>query len=184
MAGCRTKPKTLPSMALVLPVFRATMINAKKYSKKNKKRLELITVRATDVLYKTMVAYDKEHKSILNYLIDQVKESNNNLAQLKQLYILMNKAGEVAIDCAHKLAPYQSPKLESIEVRNQVEHKFVIRAPAKFKSVEEWAKATGATFQEIDPLKKIEHNIKEPAPSLHDFDSDQDEIETNKKLYN
>lgn len=171
-------------MALVLPVLRVTMFNIKKYSKKKKRPIEFHAVRATDVLYKTMVAYNVEHKRILSFLIDAIKEDNKNIAQLKQLYILMNKAGEVAIDCAHKLAPYQSPKLESIEVKNQVEHRFVIQAPNKVKSIDEWAKMTGATTQELDPTKQIEHKIQEPVQSLHDFDADQDEIETNKKLYN
>lgn len=166
------------------------MLN-KQYAKKAKKHLSRTTLLATDVLYSTMTAYNKEHKSILQYLVELVKANNTNLPQLKQLYMLMNKAGEVAIDCAHKLAPYQSPKLESIEVRNQVEHKFVIRSPEKAKSIEEWAKMTGAQSMDYDPSIKKEEKVQEPAPSIHDFDTDEevsaferDAIETNKLLYN
>src|SRR4029077_12319893 len=156
----------------------------KQYSKKRKKRLDRTVTLATDVLYTTMVAYHNEHKICLQYMIDLVKTNNTNLPQIKQLYMLMNKAGEVAIDCADKLAPHQSPKLESIEVRNQVEHRFVIRSPEKAKSIEEWAKMTGAQTIDYDPNSKKENTIQEPVPSIHDYDEEADEIDTQKRLYN
>lgn len=141
-------------------------------------------LKATDVLYEKMHSYNKEAKEILNYLIEQIKQQNKNSPVLKQMYQLMQRADDIVIDCAHKLAPYQSPKLETIEVRNKVEHKFVLRAPKTVASVEEWAKLTGAEKIAVDEVKA---KIKEQAPiveSLHDFDEIEDEINTQKHLLN
>lgn len=154
------------------------------YSKKVIRRIDHKPLKATEVLYQKMHSYNKEAKEILNYLIEQIKQQNKNSPALKQLYQLMQRADDVVIDCAHKLAPYQSPKLETIEVRNKVEHKFVLRAPKAVSSVEEWAKLTGAeqlAAQEVQV--KVKEQLKE-AESIHDYDSEQDEINTQKHLLN
>jgi len=153
-----------------------------KYLRKRYKPIYVVQTKATDVLYQKMHAYNKEAKEILAYLVKETKERNPNSPALKQLYQMMDKADNIVIDCAHKLAPYQSPKLESIEVRNKVEHKFIIRAPQKITSVEEWTKITGAEQLKQDNFDKKQSVITPPAPSIHDFDTDDDEIETLKRL--
>lgn len=50
----------------------------------------------------------------------------------------MTECKQIAIECASKLAPYQSPKLESIEVNKKVTHRYVIEAPKQFKDSGTW----------------------------------------------
>lgn len=153
------------------------------YSKKRLKIINKHPLKATDVLYEKMHIYNKEAKGILSFLIEQIKIQNKNAPALKSLYQLMQKADDVVIDCAHKLAPYQTPKLESIEVRNRVEHRFVLRAPQVVKSVEDWIKQTGAEKLNIEDFKhKIVDKTSILEPSIHDFE--EDEIQTHKKLLN
>lgn len=167
-----------------------------KYLRKRHKQIYIVQLKATDVLYTKMHAYNNEAKEILKYLIEQTRAQNANaVAEMKKLYSLMDKADAIAIDCAHKLAPYQTPKLESIEVKNRVEHRFIIRAPQKIATLEEWTKKTGAEQLKTDQLTKKIDELTPPAPSIHDFDCDEgaiassehselvrDEINTRKRL--
>lgn len=149
-----------------------------------RKRIKIIhtpALKATDVLYTKMHTYNKEAKEILNYLITEIKNNNKNSPALKQLYLLMQKADDIVIDCAHKLAPYQTPKLESIEVKSRIEHKFVIRSPQQVKSVEEWMKVTGAELVKLDD-KAEDVSIKDIIEDK--YDPEQDEIDTYKGLLN
>jgi hypothetical protein len=140
-------------------------------------------LRATDVLYHKMHVYNNEAKAILKILIDRTKTVNTASPVLRELYLLMRKADDIAIDCAHKLAPYQSPKLESIEVKNRVEHRFVLRAPKPIASVDEWTKQTGAERARVEEAMAKTKDIAPVAPSLHDYDEDyEDEIKTHKML--
>lgn len=137
-------------------------------------------LNATEVLYEKMHVYNKEAKEILSYLLEQLKLQNKNSPALKSLYQLMQKADDLVIDCAHKLAPYQSPKLESIEVRNHVEHRFVLRAPKPVANVEDWMKLTGAEKLKSDQINPIKKPLSPIEPSLYDFE--EDEIKTSKLL--
>jgi len=128
--------------------------------------------------------YRKEAKEILEHIIELTLSQNKNSVALKQLYQQIDSANQTVIDCAHKLAPYQTPKLESIEVRNKIEHKFVLRAPQQVKSVDEWMKTTGA--EKLAPEEVIVKKAPEaskPIESIHNYDMDEDEITTQKQLH-
>lgn len=141
------------------------------------RRMRMFTTQAVDVLHRKMHVYDKEAKEILTYLISEMKAQNKNSPALKSLYQMMSKADEVAIECAAKLAPYQTAKLESIEVKSKIQHSFVIRAPQRIANLEDWQKITGATA--LPPDTKVEEKQLAPIqPSIHDFDLEDDEIET------
>ena len=130
---------------------------------------------ATDVLYRKMHVYDKEAKRILDFLITTIKSQPlANSAQLKSLYSLMEKADDRSIECASKLAPYQTPKLESIEVKGKVDHRYVIRSPQPMQSVDQWMKHTGAERLKIEEMTKREKELEPPTPSIHDFSEDED----------
>lgn len=160
-----------------------------KYVKKRKRTIYVTQIKATDVLYEKMHSYNTEARIILNYLIELVKSQNKNSPALKSLYQNMTKLDDVVIDCAHKLAPYQTPKLESIEVRSKVEHKFVLRAPSKIASLEEWTKATGAEKLNSDQINPKAKEMAPIAPSIHDYadmdgdaENDLDEIKTYRSI--
>lgn len=59
-------------------------------------------------------------------------------AKLVEMHKAMMRFNDIVIDCASRLAPYQSSKLQSIEIKKHVEHRFVIQAPAVTQRKEEW----------------------------------------------
>jgi hypothetical protein len=156
-----------------------------KYVRRKYKQLNTRPLRATDVLYEKMHTYNKEAKLCLQEIIKMISAQNKNAPALRELYLLMAKADDIVIDCAHKLAPYQDARLQAIEVKTKVEHRFVLRAPTPVKNVQEWINQTGAEKLLLEDKmgNKIEvESESAPAPSIHDFE--EDEVETNKRLLN
>jgi hypothetical protein len=144
-----------------------------KHAKLRHRAIHVPMTKATDVLYRKMVAYNTEATAILEYLTEVMRQTNPNSVEMVRLYNLMIKKDETVIDCAHKLAPYQTPKLESVEVKSRIEHKFVIKAPNHMSSVEDWAKKTGADNMDITEHTNKEVKFKEVKPSLQDFDQEE-----------
>lgn len=134
------------------------------------------------VLLRTMRIADTLQQQICNAFIENLKKLNPKDPQLKFWYKELTEAQQRAIDCAHKAAPFKHGRLESIELKQTVEHRMVIRAPNKVKSVEEWAKLTGAEMGKLEDSKAKIKDITPPAPSIHDFDDDEDEISTQRQL--
>lgn len=66
------------------------------------------------------------------------------------MYKKYSECTEIVIKCAEKLAPYESAKLQSLEVKNTHEHRFVLRAPEQASSTGEWMKQVG-----ISSVKEI-----------------------------
>ena len=132
-------------------------------------------LRATDVLYDKMVYHDTKSREILVELHNHYNTSDKaQYDKVKQIIIELRRVDELVIDCAQKLAPYQSPKLESIEVKSKHEHRYVMRTPNQIKTVDEWASLTGATRAKREEL--IKESVKsEVVPSIHDFDTDEDD---------
>jgi len=126
---------------------------------------------ARDVLYDGMVNFESRAKNILQVMIETVK-GKANYAELKILYQEFRKCQELAADYAHKLAPYQSPKLESIEVKSQVEHRYVMRVPHQMKSTNEWIKATGASKVSLEEMTKVSHDKSHPSTVETDIEED------------
>lgn len=134
------------------------------------------------ILRKHMYAADKYHQEICQTTMEGLTKINPKDPQLKYWYSEMVKASERAIDCAHKLAPYEHAKLESMEVKQTIEHRMVMRAPTKIKSVEEWAKITGASVAQLDENAAKERELHKPAESIHDYDETLDQLETINQL--
>jgi ribosomal 50S subunit-recycling heat shock protein len=156
--------------------------------KKSLSRLPKTRILAKDMIYEKMIVYNTKAREILAFLIENYKKSDKaQFEKLKQLYIQMRQCDEIVIDCAHKLAPYQSPKLESVEVRSKVEHRYVMQVPQPMKSAADWMKMTGAeALKESDTVKVVA--VKKTVPSIHDFvDEDEqylDEADTFNKTIN
>lgn len=159
------------------------------YVKKRKLNLYTLTT-PIDVLRLKMNTYNKDAKAILETLLtscqqlkDSVGATPQLLTNIKGLYTLMEKADQIAIDCAHKLAPYINPKLESIEVKSQVEHRYVIKGPSKINTVDEWMRITGAQQAKLGEVNKKEPELQPIVPSIHDFEDDDNyEPETERTL--
>jgi hypothetical protein len=141
--------------------------------KKKRRRSLSKHVKGVDVLYEQMCIHHFQAKSVIKSMLELIHdEPKANFAVIKELLAKMRQCGEVAIDCAAKIAPYQTPKLETLEVKSKIEHKFVVEMPQKVASVAEWAKLTGANLAKLE-----RNNSKRPLqpikPSIHDFDDDE-----------
>lgn len=121
-------------------------------------------------------------KEIIETIHKALAKLNPKDPQIKFWYKEASEAQTRAIDCAHKLAPYDHAKLANIEIKQSIEHRMVIRSPQKVKSVEEWAKITGASEAKLDEMSKKEIKFSTPAESIHDYDDDEDEINTQRQL--
>lgn len=153
--------------------------------KKSVSRLPKTRILAKDMIYSKMITYDTKAKEILQFMIDHYKKAEKaQFDKIKQLYQQMRACDDIVIDCAHKLAPYQSPKLESVEVKSKIEHRYVMQVPQQMKSKDDWMKHVGAeklTEQEIKREKPAEREI---SPSIHDYDIEEDELDTYKRTMN
>lgn len=147
-----------------------------------RKRRRTITIgfdKPVEVLKFSMMAYHKEHKEILQRLVQELKKESINSPALKAVYQLMDKCAQNAIDCAAKLAPYIHPKLESMEIKQSIEHRMVMRSPRMVNTIEEWAKLTGAGTMKIEDKRNEIVDIKPIEPSIHDFDTFGDTTDDN-----
>lgn len=141
--------------------------------------------KATEVLYEKMMFYNDKAKKILNALLDDIQSAEKADAKLRlNAMKQIKECDAVAIECAKLLAPYQDAKLQSIEMKTNVEHRYVFRAPAQMKSIEEWKQAVGAIDDE-----KVTHDfpvLEAPAKlTVHDADFDEiDDIEDQHRSLN
>lgn len=144
-------------------------------------RSPLSPLSAVDILRRKMHHYDKNHPTIVEFILNIIRSGDKSRFDVvKQYESILRKCDDIVIDCAHKLAPYESPKLESIEVKNRIEHRFVIRTPQVMKNTSEWMAATGAESLTEDQVKKAaltQQKSTTPVPSIHDFSEDDDYTE-------
>ena len=93
-----------------------------------------------EVLRDLMIFYDTQAKEIITDIIFRLKEcpSRGTASELAFMYKKFSECADVAIRCAEKLAPYEHPKLESIEVKKELTHRFVLRAPPATIDTKEW----------------------------------------------
>lgn len=124
---------------------------------------------AIDVLYEKMVFYDTKATSLGHQIVEIIKVSDKSRGDLlTQMFRTMVKFNDIVIDCANKLAPYQSAKMQSIEIRKETTHRFVVEAPKPAKNTKDWLNNIQAEIpqhikdrseylqQEEDKAKRIE----------------------------
>ena len=107
------------------------------------------------------------------------KLKQDKVASPMEILRIVQKYGdnvERAIETASKLAPYYHPKLEAIEVKSEVQHKFVIRAPDQITNVDEWLKQTGA--QRL----KIEQHVDSQDAKPREGETQEDDITEDEML--
>jgi len=142
-------------------------------------REEELTPRA--VLFYNMKDAHEKAKKLRELLINKLQDDAvASPALILKIVQTLGDHTERAIETATKLAPYTMPKLEAIEVKSEVEHKFVIQAPHPVKNVEEWMKITGATRMKLEDLanqKITTINPRTSEPPIIDRQETQDEAE-------
>lgn len=117
-------------------------------------------VKAVDVLREVMTFHHEKAKDIILSIITLLKKEEKPRGDLlANMYKEYSRNTDLAVDCAAKLAPFESPKLQSMEVKNEMVHKFVMRVPAQSMSTDDWMQATGAKRAVIE--QKIAPNVED-----------------------
>lgn len=93
-------------------------------------------VKATDVLYKEMLFWSDEGKKLVAAVYHLVSNQDGKLAA--KLMNTFKDVNDRAVEVATRLAPYQTPKLSSIEVASKKTIKFVIEAPKLAPNLGTW----------------------------------------------
>lgn len=107
--------------------------------KKFKPATKIYNRKAVDVLYENMIFYDEKGKKLFLDIREWIHTNDDKRGDLlAKMAKLMSECKAIAIECASKLAPYQSPKLESIEVNKKVTHRYVIQAPQQLQNADQW----------------------------------------------
>lgn len=113
--------------------------------------------RAVEVLEQQMNYYHFEAEGIIAQIILILKEDKKPRGDMLALmYKKFEQCAEKARECAAKLAPYQSPRLESIETKTEVEHRFVVRIPNKYENSQEWLTAAQEELKQIPQTEIVE----------------------------
>lgn len=118
---------------------------------KSKKKL---SAKAVEVLEEQMQFYQNKAQDILLKITNWLEnEDFVNILEVKDAYKLMEIARDKARDCAAKLAPYQSPRLESIETNNKTTHQFVVKMPSLIESPDDWLKQVHVEKEFLDKIQ-------------------------------
>jgi len=123
-----------------------------------------------EVLHYWMTDAHTNGQQLLELLVNKLK--SDAVASPAEILRIVTKLGDHvtrAIDTSAKLMQFYHPKLEAIEVKNEVEHHYVIKAPDAIKSVDEWARLTGAETLRCRSRDQDRPTFGEPVPSIHDY---------------
>ena len=107
---------------------------------------------------------------------ERLENQNADAVELRLHFEAARKTREQMIDVASKLAPYIHPKLESIDINSEIEHRFVIVAPKQANSTKEFLSLVGR--EEKPPIlsntKTFTDNLITKIATL-DIDDDEDD---------
>lgn len=95
--------------------------------------------KATEILHDKMIFYNAKAQEIANFIISVIESGKMARGDLlAQIHKDMHRFNDIVIECASKLAPYQSPKLETVEVKQKITHRFVVAAPKPIANTQSW----------------------------------------------
>lgn len=143
-----------------------------------------------EILYEEMYFYKFKANKLGNEIARIIKEGEKARGDLLfQLYKLMLENKETLVEIAAKLAPYEHAKLQSVEVKSEVKHSFVIRAPEVTKDTNTWLAASGQEITEpvTQDTKLLERAAQrqQEATELEDYELiEPEQVEPKKKPKN
>lgn len=137
-----------------------------RYKKRKLNNLNLQR-KAIDILHQKMMFYSDDAILLATSIINKIKETSNNGKLLVEMQKELLKIDALAIDCAAKLAPYQNPKLNTVEVKKKTTHRFVIEAPKRL-STEDWIK--NVTYEHSLLPKQESMKLINPPKEIKDED--------------
>ncbi len=126
-----------------------------------------------------MVHYDDQAKKILNAVLAELRKGEKSDGKsIVHAMKLIQDADKIAIECAVKLAPFQSATLKSVEVKSKSEVRYVMRTPEKIKDGQDWLSRTGHKSDEDNTVKLPPVHVPSPL-SINDVleMDEEDDIE-------
>lgn len=103
-----------------------------------------LSVDPIEILEGELRFYKEKADTLADMILTSIKVSGKYRGdQLVQMYKMMGKNREMVVKIATELAPYAKPKLQSIETKSSVEHRFVVRAPEQIPDTDKFLEATG-----------------------------------------
>lgn len=113
--------------------------------------------KAIDMLEEAMYFWHDEGIKIIKALNHMLNMEGKG-REAAQLAMLWKNVDDRWIEIAAKLAPYQSPKLSSIENKNEVVVRHIVRPYAKAKDSKEWLERVREDEQYL-PKPKVVQNL-------------------------
>ncbi len=115
---------------------------------------------AVAVLRHEMIFYRDQAATLCEKIMELLKEQNSRGDLIAMMYKYANEAKKMTIDCANKLAPYESPKLQAIEVKETRVTKFVIEAPTLATNPASWLENVKSEKKLLSDLKRNADDIE------------------------
>lgn len=115
---------------------------------------------AIAVLRQQMLFYRDQAEEICEKIIEALKKNNSRGDLVAMMYKHLSDASKMTIDCAAKLAPYQSPRLESVEVKKTVTNRYVIQAPTAFNDQDLWLQNSKKELKLLEQAKREAQDIE------------------------
>jgi hypothetical protein len=100
-----------------------------------------------EVLFEQMYFFRDKASDMGLRIAEYLKTEGGRGLELVQLYKHMTLLRKELVDIAHKLAPFEHAKLESVEVKSEVEHRFVVRSPPTSPDVGSFMKLVGKPYE-------------------------------------
>lgn len=109
--------------------------------------------------------YDSRAMTMATQIYQSLKDSPKNMGDKQaDMFKAMMRFNDIVIECAAKLAPYQSSKLDTIEIKHKVEHRYVIAAPKLINNSKDWLTNVNEEAKMLpSPQKVIDNSKKELA---------------------
>jgi hypothetical protein len=106
--------------------------------------------------------YDSKAMHWGKEIVEALKKADkHDGAKMALMYKEMMRLNDLVIECAAKILPYQTPRLESVEVKKTTEHRFVIAAPKLANNSSNWLNAVNEEAKMLPPPIKIQKEIIE-----------------------
>lgn len=112
---------------------------------------------AVTTLRDQMIFYRDQAEELCFRIMEALKSSGARPDLMAVMYKHMTEARKTAIDCAAKLAPYESPRLESIEVNKKTVIQHVIKAPTAISNTDDWLENAKTELKLLSHARQ-EHN--------------------------
>lgn len=120
---------------------------------------------AVATLRREMLFYRDQATTLCEKIMELLKEQNSRGDLIAMMYKYCNEAKKMTIDCANKLAPYESPKLQAIEVKETSVTRFVIEAPTLATNPQSW-------LDNVKSEKRLLNDMRNNADEAQILESD------------